>query len=127
MAYSKKFRLDVVKFSLSGNSIRKTSKVFNVANSQICNWRNKYKNGEGLEDKIRDRKHLRKITPEKLENLLVKRPDAIQKEMAEEFDCNKQSVSVALRKFNYSRKKNKKGTWKRVPKSERNTGKNCAK
>ena len=114
MAYEEDFRIRVVRFSFDGNSIRETSRTFKVANSQICAWRKKHKSGEPLKSKTPNREHLRKVTPDKIDALLLKNPNALQKNMASEFSCTEESVCVALKKFGFSRKKNKRDTWKRV-------------
>ena len=60
--------------------------------------------GEGLEDRIRQRKP-KKIDPEKLLAYMAANPDAYEREIAAEFGCVRSSVQKRLAKLGITRKK----------------------
>ena len=113
MGYTKDFKIAVIKFHFSGNGLVKTAKTFSIGLETVVRWKREFVNsGELQRRKVQQRHHLRKITQEQLEQFLNANPNANQNEMAEHFGCKPQSVQVALKKFGYSRKKNKNDTTK---------------
>jgi transposase len=120
MGYAKEYKVSVIKYHFKGNSIAKTADTFSIGIDTVVRWKRELaRNGELLERKVQDREHLRKITPEKIEEFLAKFPDGNQQEMAEYFGCKPQAVQVALKKFGYSKKKNKSDTTKPTSQSVR--------
>ena len=108
MGYSKEYKISVVKFCFNGNSIAKTASTFSIGEDTVSRWKRELKqSGELQGRKPQDRQHLRKITPEGIEEFLQKFPDGNQQEMAEFFGCKASSVTIALKKFGYSKKKNR--------------------
>lgn len=113
MGHSKDFKVSVLKFNLDGNSISKTANTFSIGEETLKRWKRELNlNGELHDRKVQDRKHLRKITADGIEEFLKKYPDGNQQEMAEYFGCKAPSVTIALKKFGYSKKKNKSDTMK---------------
>jgi transposase len=105
MAYDKKFKLAVVKFYNSGSVMEVVAETFDVGIGSVCAWVKEFKiTGDIRDKKVQNREHLRKVTPEKIEALLLENPTADQVEMAKAFGCNNRAVSAALKKFGYSKK-----------------------
>ena len=105
MAYSVELKKKVIQFLLKGKSFSEAVEVFGVSKGAISAWNSEYKAfGIIAPAKKQDRSHLRKITPEKIETFLSKNPTANQLDMAQEFGCKNPSVSIALRKFGYTKK-----------------------
>jgi transposase len=122
MGYSKEYKVSVIKYHFKGNTIAKTAETFSIGIATVNRWKRELKdNGELQGRKTQNREHLRKITPEKIDEFLQKFPDGNQKEMAEYFGCKAPSVTIALKKFNYTRKKNKSDTMKPTKGSARYT------
>jgi len=96
--YSKEFREEVVTHSYI-HSVRSTSKHFGISTSLITSWRKRKAEGVGLENKLPDRTHLRKIDERELVKYLKSVPDCPLVDFAREFGCSVQAVSTALRKF----------------------------
>jgi len=89
---------------MNGNSMDKAVEMFSVSKGSISGWVTEFKNTGRIEKKIQDREHLRKITPQRIDEFLAQNPYGDQQEMASAFCCTNQSVSDALRKFGYSKK-----------------------
>ena len=105
MAYTVELKNKVIQFLSKGKSFSEAVEAFGVSKGAICAWNNEYKTlGIIAPAKVQDRSHLRKITPEKIEAFLSKNPTANQLDMAKEFGCKDPSVSIALRKFGYTKK-----------------------
>jgi len=120
MGYSKDFKVSVVKYHFKGNTIVQAANVFSVAERTVKQWKSELKrNGELQERKVQDREYLRKITPERIDEFLARFPDGNQQEMAEYFGCKAPSVTIALKKFGYTKKKNKSDTTKPMSPSAR--------
>ena len=120
MGYTREYKVSVIKYNFKGNSIAKTAETFSIGTDTVKRWKRELnKVGELQERKVQNREHLRKITPERIEEFLEKFPDGNQKEMAEYFGCKPQSVQVALKKFCYSKKKNKSDTTKPMKQNAR--------
>jgi transposase len=120
MGYSKDFKVSVVKYHFKGNTIVQTADIFSIAERTVKQWKSELKrNGELQERKVQNREHLRKITPERIDEFLAKFPDGNQREMAEYFGCTVSSVTVALKKFGYTKKKNKSDIMKPMRSSAR--------
>jgi transposase len=112
MGYTKDFKMAVIKFDAEGNTLEKTARTFSIGTGTVSRWKRQFRAKESLERKVQERRHMRKVTPEKIDELLRIKYDMNQKEMAEALGCTSQSVSVALKKFGYTRKKNGKHTTK---------------
>ena len=105
MAYDEKFKIKVVEFCLRGNTFDEAVDDFGVGKGSVSDWMKQYKATKSIPKKTQNREHLRIITPKKIDAFLLENPSADQQEMAAEFGCTNQSVSDALRKFGYSKKK----------------------
>jgi transposase len=122
MGYSKDFKIAVVKYHFKGNTIIQTAETFSIAERTVKQWKKEFKTDGGLQErKVQDREHLRKITPERIDEFLERFPDGNQNEMAEHFGCKPQSVQVALKKFDYTKKKNRSDTTKPTKENVRYT------
>lgn len=104
MSYSKDLRERVVKYRLSGHTIKETVEVFGVGNYAVSQWVKKYKETGDLSNKPLNR-GFKKIDPEKLKAYISKNPDAYQKEIADYFNCSKAAVWKALKRLGITRKK----------------------
>ncbi len=84
MGYSKEFKISVVKFCFNGNSIAKTASTFSLGEDTVSRWKRELKQtGELQGRKPQDRGHLRKITPDRIDEFLRQFPNGNQQEMAE--------------------------------------------
>jgi transposase len=120
MGYSREYKISVVRFCFSGNSVAKTASTFSLGTDTVSRWKREFRqSGELQGRKVQDRGHLRKITPERIDEFLQRFPDGNQQEMAEFFGCKPQSVQIALKKFGYSKKKNRSDTTKPTKQSGR--------
>ena len=120
MGYTKEYKISVMKFCFKGNSIAKTASTFSLGEDTVSRWKREFRqNGELQGRKVQEREHLRKITPEGIEEFLQKFPDGNQQEMAEYFGCKAPSITIALKKFGYSKKKNRVDITKPTKSSER--------
>ena len=122
MGYAREYKVSVIKYHFNGNTIAKTAKTFSIGVETVNRWKRELKDSGELQGrKLQEREHLRKITPEKIEEFLERFPDGNQKEMAEYFGCKPQAVQVALKKFDYTKKKNKSDTTKPMKQDARYT------
>ena len=120
MGYGREYKVSVIKYHFKGNSIVKTAATFSIGVDTVVRWKRELRMaGELQERKVQNREHLRKLTPERIDEFLQKYPDGNQQEMAEYFGCKPQSVQAALNKFGYTKKKNNNDTTKPMSKSAR--------
>ena len=107
MAYfSEDLRIAAVKFNLKGNTSPQTAEVFGCGTTSISTWKREFLKSKEIKDKVRNREKTRKVTLDKVNELLEKNPDSDQNDMAKAFGCTQQSVSAALKKFKITLKKN---------------------
>lgn len=118
MGYTKDFKVAVIKFNAKGNSLEQTAQTFSIGVDTVSRWKRLFNKKESLERKVQNREKSRIITPEKIEELLKHRYDMNQNEMAEALGCTTQSMSVALKKFGYTGKKNVNPITKRTSRNE---------
>ena len=105
MGYSVELKIRAVKYHMGGKTVLETAETFGVGKSSVSLWANEFRNtGSISERKIQERDHLRKITPEKIEEFLTNNPTGNMAEMAKVFECTPQSVAVAIKKFGFSKK-----------------------
>jgi transposase len=104
MAYDEKFKIKVVEYCQRGNIYDDAVDEFGVSKGVISGWVAEYQRTGRIQKKIQNREHLRVITPEKIDEFLLRTPHGDQVEMARVFGCTIQSVSIALKKFGYSKK-----------------------
>ena len=104
MSYSKDLRERVVKYRLSGHTIKETSEVFGIGMYSVSQWVKKYKETGDLSNKPLNR-GFKKIDPEKLKEYISEHPDAYQKEIAIIFGCSATAVGKALKNLGITRKK----------------------
>ncbi len=104
MSYSKDLRERVVKYRLTGHTIKETCKVFCVGNYAVSKWVKQYKETGDLSNKPLNR-GFKKIDPEKLKAYIAEHPDAYQKEIAEVFKCSSVAVGKAMKRLGITRKK----------------------
>jgi len=122
MGYAREYKVSVIKYHFNGNTIAKTAKTFSIGVETVNRWKRELKDSGELQGrKLQEREHLRKITPEKIEEFLERFPDGNQKEMAEYFGCKTPSVTIALKKFGYTKKKNRSDTMKPTKQDARYT------
>lgn len=100
MSYDRKFKKRAIEYLGEGHTYRETAKVFGIAKSALQRWE---KEGIDKEKVMRFRRG--KIDRERLAEYLKEHPDAYQTEIAKEFSCTQQAISVALKRYGYTRKK----------------------
>ena len=115
MAYSKDYKIRVATHYLENNCIVSTANIFKVGVGTVWRWKVEFEKTGDIVRRIQNREHTRKITREKVQDFLASNPDGNQQEMAKAFGCTNQSVSDALKKFGYTRKKNKQYTLSVAP------------
>ena len=120
MGYTADFKLAVVRFNARGNSLKMTADTFSIGVDSITRWKRAFNKSESLERKVQDRESSRKITPEKIDELLKNKYDINQTEMAIALGVTNQSMSTALKKFGYTGKKNENPITKRTNRSDAN-------
>ena len=104
MSYSKDLRERVVKYRLSGHTIKETCEVFGVGNYAVSKWVKQYKETGDLSNKPLNR-GCKKIDPEKLKAYIAEHPDAYQREIAEVFECSAVAIRKAMKRLGITRKK----------------------
>jgi transposase len=105
MAYDTKFRERVLNFIDKGHTAEEAHKVFDVGTTTIKQWKKLRKETGRLEKRPLERGH-KKIDPVRLETYIAKHPDSYLREIADVFNCSDVAVLKALRRLQYSRKKN---------------------
>ena len=120
MSKSKDLREAAVRYHLlEGHTVVETAKTFGVGKTSIVNWVKKYRETGDLSDKPIKR-GFKKIDPEKLKSYVKERPDAIQKEIAKEFNCAQSAIWKALKRNGITRKKRLLHTKNKTSKKLRN-------
>jgi transposase len=107
MAYDEKYKRTVVEYRNEGHSLESTSKIFKVSESAIKVWVKQLKEKGHLEKKELNRT-FKKIDPEELKKAVSQTPDALLRELAEQFNCSKMAIKTALDKLKITRKKKDK-------------------
>ena len=105
MAYSVDLRKKVMEHLDSGNSIRKTSKIFGVGTTTIKEWKKLRKETSSLKKRPLVRKSP-KLCPDRLAAYINEHPDSFLEEIAKVFGCTPQAVFYALKRNGITRKKN---------------------
>ena len=94
-----------MKFMAKGHTIAEASEVFEVGTATIKEWRKLQKETGSLAKRPLKRTP-KKIDPKKLNAYIEEHPDAYLREIAEVFDCSITAVFKALKKLNFTLKKN---------------------
>jgi transposase len=107
--YSADFKMSVVKFlKQDGNTIRSTAKTFSITTQTVFRWKHEFeKTGTFAPPPPRQAKQ-RKIDLDKLQEMVEKKPDMYQREMAAAFNVSRAGVQSALKKLKITRKKKTK-------------------
>ena len=119
MSKSKDLRKAAVEYRLKGNTIIKTAEVFGVSKTAVSEWVKKYKETGDLSNKPLKRGY-KKIDPKKLKDYVSKHPDALQKEIAQEFNCTQSAIWKALKRNKIARKKRLYSIKNKIQKKLRN-------
>ncbi len=104
MGYSKDFKERAVEYKLEGHTISETSKIFKIGTDTLNRWLKQYRKTGDLSPKPLNRTY-KKIEPVKLKTFVKENPDAILKEMAEQFGCTPEAVRKALKRNGITLKK----------------------
>ena len=115
MGYSKDFKERAVEYRLEGHTVAETSKIFGIGTNTLNRWLRQYKETGDLSKKTLNRT-FKKIDPVKLKAFLKEHPDAILKEIAEQFDCTAEAARKALKRNGITRKKKHRSTKNRIKK-----------
>jgi len=103
MSYSIEYRQEVLNFcSKPGNGIRMAARVFDLSATTIMKWKKWDESGNLSGQTVRPQ---RKLDLEALKALLDRSPDLLQREMAEHFGVNVETIHNGLKKIGYKRKK----------------------
>lgn len=113
MGYSVDFRKRAVSYRLEGHTIAETSKVFGIGNDTLCRWVKQYRETGNVLPKPLNRT-FKKIDPVKLKEFVKEHPDAMLKEMAEQFGCSAEAVRKALKRNHITLKKRRYSTRSRT-------------
>ena len=105
MSYDIKYRERALDYWEEGHSKKETAKVFKVGTTTLLAWKAHLKESGSLVPKKR-RETWRKIEPERLKEYVSQHPDVYLKEIAQEFNCSVNAISLALRRLKITRKKN---------------------
>lgn len=104
MAYDNDLKIKAMQFLHRGNSVRQTAEAFSIGHDTVSRWSIEFRQCGSFSIKVVQRSHLRKITPEKIDMFLKQNPSGNQDDMAVAFGCARPSVTIALKKFGYSKK-----------------------
>jgi len=117
MSYSIEYREEVLNFcSKPGKGIRMAARVFGLSATTIMKWKKWDKSGNLSGQTVRPQ---RKLDLEALKALLDKSPDLLQREMAEHFGVNVETIHNGLKKIGYKRKKKRLYTKKGANQKDR--------
>ncbi|BAP57898.1 hypothetical protein THII_3601 [Thioploca ingrica] len=105
MTYSTDFRKGVVNNLTQGMKWDDAVKLFQLSRATLSKWMNMAKNGN-LSDPPRQEYKTRKISKNKLINLVKTEPDWTLAEYAQHFNCCPQAIASRFKKLNITRKKN---------------------
>jgi transposase len=110
MAYSKDVREKVMSYIAKGHTQEEATRVFEISESAIKEWKKLQAETGSLSKKELNRQP-RKYTPEKIAEILTKKPDAYLSEIAEQFENGSISgVQTALKRMKITVKKRQKST-----------------
>ena len=105
MAYSIKFREEVMKYIDKGHTDQKAHEVFGIGTTTIKEWKKQQK--ETGQQSIKTRKrNPKKLNPVQLKAYVSENPDSYLREIAVVFDCNESAVRKAFKRLGITRKKN---------------------
>ena len=105
MAHSSEFRAKAIAFKEDGHTFFEVTKVFGISSSTYYKWKKiKKSTGEYKPAKPKATRN-RKISIERLKEILEEKPDLYLQEIAEEFGCTKQAIHDALKRSKITRKK----------------------
>jgi len=103
MAYSEDMRSRVIEFVESGKGKTEAAKVFGVSRAIVFVW---CKTPQKTRAEKPGPKGSWKMDVDRLKNLLEKRPDSYQHELAKALGVTRQNISFRLKKLKLTRKKN---------------------
>ncbi|MDR1208047.1 MAG: transposase [Holosporales bacterium] len=103
--YGIDFRSRVIAHYNANGSLKETARLFDLDRHTISRWNKGFAQTGSLERKPLNRS-FKKVDPQKLKEFYDKTPDALQKDAAETFGVHRSSIQYALKKINYTRKKN---------------------
>lgn len=104
--YSIDLRTRVVKYIEEGGKKTEASRIFQINRGTIHRWINEYKEKGGIKPRTRKKYKTRKIEKEKFERYIEENPEAILREIAEEFKVRISAVEKACKRWKITRKKN---------------------
>ena len=99
MAYNIDFIKRAVEYKQEGHTFKQLRETFHILPETYYLWKKKLENGYYNEPKPK-RERRRKIDKEKLRQTVQQRPGVYLRELAEQFGCTSQAVSLMLRKLN---------------------------
>lgn len=102
MAHSNDLRQRVLSFVLGGGSKAEAARTYNVGRSRIYVWLSDVNQPTGKPGPKRNRK----VNAAALMQRVEERPDSGLRELGAEFGVHYSTIHYALKRLNYSRKKN---------------------
>src|SRR5215510_5712555 len=97
MAYSIDFIRRAVEYKQEGHTFKQLREAFNIPPETYYQWEEKLENGyDGTKIK---QERFRKIDKEQLKQAVADKPDAYLHELAQQFGCTPQAVSLMLIKL----------------------------
>lgn len=104
MAYDEKFRKRTIEYYESGHKYAETCKVFGISEKTLDNWLKEYRINNNYTYRTSSGRPA-KVGEKELEEYLKKNPDSYQHEIAKHFGCATSSITRALKRYGYTRKK----------------------
>jgi transposase len=105
MAYSMDFIKRAVAYKQEGHTFKELKEVFNIPSITYYDWVEKLETGFEFGALVKKERN-RKINKEALRQAVEDQPEAFQRELAEQFNCNPSAICQALQKMDITRKKN---------------------
>ena len=104
MAYSIDYIKRAVAYKQEGHTFKELKEAFGIPSITYYDWARKLESGFKFGEKAKQSRK-RKIDKEVLRQAVKERPDAFQRELAEQFKCHPSAIGQALKKMNITRKK----------------------
>lgn len=117
--YSLDLRKKVIAHLKKGNSIRKTAKVFGIANATVSSWKKLNKENR-LKPKTNSIRKPKKLNQSSLESYVIKHPEKTLEQIASHFKVCINSIFYRIKKANFTYKKKNFSIKKKMKKEEKN-------
>lgn len=110
--HSNDLRIRVVKHAKLNGKL-KTAKLFKIARQTVYDWLELDRQGK-LKEVVKYQTRKSKLDYSKIEEFVNQHPDLYYREIGEHFHTSDENIRKILKKLNYTVKKNKRYTVKRI-------------